>query len=50
MHAIYLDNNATTRVHIDQFSPTGGVLYEVNDDVSVFAGYGEGFRPNSGSS
>ncbi|HQS98368.1 MAG: TonB-dependent siderophore receptor [Novosphingobium sp. 35-62-5] len=36
------------RVHIKQFSPTGGVLYEVNDDVSVFAGYGEGFRPNSG--
>jgi iron complex outermembrane receptor protein len=42
------NNNATTRVHIEQFSPTGGVLYEVNDDVSVFAGYGEGFRPNSG--
>ncbi|NLR72311.1 TonB-dependent siderophore receptor [Novosphingobium sp. ERN07] len=42
------NTNATTRVHIEQFSPTGGVLYEVNDDVSVFAGYGEGFRPNSG--
>lgn len=38
----------TSRIHIKQFSPTGGVLYEVNDDVSVFAGYGEGFRPNSG--
>ena len=38
----------TSRVHIKQFSPTGGVLYELNDDVSVFAGYGEGFRPNSG--
>ncbi len=41
-------NNRTSRVKIKQFSPTGGVLYEVNDDVSVFAGYGEGFRPNSG--
>lgn len=42
------NTNAMTRIHIEQFSPTGGVLYEVNDDVSVFAGYGEGFRPNSG--
>lgn len=38
----------TVRVHIKQFSPTAGALYEINDDLSIFAGYGEGFRPNSG--
>jgi len=41
-------NGRSVLVEQTQFNPTGGVLYEVNDDVSVFAGYGEGFRPNSG--
>ncbi|MFM2372771.1 MAG: hypothetical protein RIS85_2493 [Pseudomonadota bacterium] len=33
-----------------QFSPTAGLLYKVTDTVSVYGGYGEGFRPNSGLS
>ncbi len=41
-------NSSVSRVHIKQFSPTGGALYEINDNLSIFAGYGEGFRPNSG--
>ena len=41
-------NRFAPAVHQTQFNPTGGVLYEVSDDISVFAGYGEGFRPNSG--
>jgi iron complex outermembrane recepter protein len=31
-----------------RFSPNAGVLYEVTDTVGVYAGYGTGFRPNSG--
>ncbi|HQS68272.1 MAG: TonB-dependent siderophore receptor [Novosphingobium sp. 28-62-57] len=41
-------NNRTTIVKQKQFSPTGGVLFEINDDLSIFGGYGEGYRPNSG--
>lgn len=32
----------------ERFSPTAGILYEVTDTVGVYAGYGTGFRPNSG--
>ncbi len=32
----------------ERFSPTAGILYEVTDAVGVYAGYGTGFRPNSG--
>ena len=31
-----------------RFSPNAGILYEVTDTVGVYAGYGTGFRPNSG--
>lgn len=41
-------NNRTILVNQKQFSPTGGILYEINDDLSIFGGYGEGYRPNSG--
>ena len=32
-----------------RFSPTVGLLYELNDSFSIYAGYGRGFRPNSGT-
>jgi iron complex outermembrane receptor protein len=32
----------------ERFSPTAGILYELTDTFSVYAGYGTGFRPNSG--
>lgn len=31
-----------------RFSPTAGILYEITDVLGVYAGYGTGFRPNSG--
>lgn len=37
-----------TPVTEERFSPTAGILYEVTDAVGVYAGYGSGFRPNSG--
>lgn len=32
----------------ERFSPTAGILYELTDTVGIYAGYGTGFRPNSG--
>lgn len=32
-----------------RFSPTAGALFEITDTLSVYGGYGEGFRPNSGT-
>jgi len=32
-----------------RFSPTVGALYEFGDQLSVYASFGEGFRPNSGT-
>jgi iron complex outermembrane recepter protein len=32
-----------------RFSPTAGALFEVTDTLSIYGGYGEGFRPNSGT-
>ncbi len=31
-----------------RFSPTAGALYQVTDVISIYGGYGQGFRPNSG--
>ena len=33
----------------ERFSPTAGLLYKVTDTVSLYGGYGTGFRPNSGT-
>ena len=33
-----------------RFSPTAGLLYKLTDTVSLYGGYGTGFRPNSGTS
>lgn len=33
----------------NRFSPTAGALFEVTDTLSIYGGYGEGFRPNSGT-
>lgn len=32
----------------NRFSPTVGALYELTETLSLYAAYGEGFRPNSG--
>lgn len=31
-----------------RFSPSAGALYEITDSLSIYTGYGTGFRPNSG--
>ncbi|MEO6715826.1 MAG: TonB-dependent receptor [Novosphingobium sp.] len=41
--------NAVTNVTKERFSPTAGVLYELTDTLSIYGGYGSGFRPNSGT-
>jgi iron complex outermembrane receptor protein len=41
--------STVTRVLRERFSPTAGLLYKVTDLLSVYGGYGKGFRPNSGS-
>jgi iron complex outermembrane receptor protein len=42
---------ATTPIVVvkKRFNPTAGALFEITDTLSIYAGYGEGFRPNSGS-
>lgn len=40
---------STPPVTFRKFSPQAGVVYEFSDDLSVYASYGEGFRPNSGT-
>lgn len=42
-------NNRTNIAAQERFSPTAGLLYEVTEQLSVYGGYGEGFRPNSGT-
>ena len=42
-------NNRPFSATVKQFSPTAGVLYKVTEDFSIYGGYGEGFRPNSGT-
>lgn len=34
----------------ERFSPTAGILFELTDALSIYGGYGTGFRPNSGIS
>jgi len=43
------DPPATTTTDDTRFSPQLGAVYLVNDNVSVYASYGEGFRQQSGS-
>lgn len=47
-----IDNRLATlqppKQDIKQFSPQAAVMFRVNDDASVYAAYGEGFRPNTG--
>ncbi|WP_427969361.1 TonB-dependent siderophore receptor [Altererythrobacter sp.] len=38
-----------TVVTKERFSPTVGALYEITDSISLYAAYGTGFRPNSGT-
>lgn len=35
--------------HQDQINPRAGLVYQSSDDISWYASYAEGFRPNSGS-
>lgn len=46
-----IDNQITnrqTRANITNWSPQVGVMYVLNDHLSVYAAYAKGFRPNSG--
>jgi iron complex outermembrane receptor protein len=40
---------ASPRVTFKRFSPQAGAVYEFSDSFSLYASYGEGFRPNSGT-
>ena len=40
--------NGTVRQQKDRFSPSAGALIKVTPTVSLYGGYGSGFRPNSG--
>ncbi|WP_246027302.1 TonB-dependent siderophore receptor [Novosphingobium umbonatum] len=40
--------NLTTNVVKERFSPTVGLLYDLNPRLGLFAAWGNGFRPNSG--
>lgn len=40
---------STPRVKYTRFSPQAGVVYEFSPMFSLYASYGEGFRPNSGT-
>ena len=42
-------SDTVTVVTKNRFSPTAGALYELTDTLSLYAAYGTGFRPNSGS-
>ncbi|MGC6330874.1 TonB-dependent siderophore receptor [Rhizorhabdus sp. FW153] len=47
-HILNRINNREFNVTQKQFNPTAGILYKATDSVSVYGGFGEGFRPNSG--
>lgn len=40
---------STPKVKYTRFSPQAGVVYEFSPSFSLYASYGEGFRPNSGT-
>jgi iron complex outermembrane receptor protein len=42
-------NSARTSFSDTKFSPQAGVVFDLNDAVTLYAAYGQGFRPNSGA-
>jgi len=40
---------STPKTKYTRFSPQAGVVYEFSPSFSIYASYGEGFRPNSGT-
>lgn len=48
-HITQRPSGAVTDVTKERFSPTVGALYEITDTIGVYAAYGTGFRPNSGT-
>jgi iron complex outermembrane receptor protein len=42
-------SGSVSRVTETRFSPQAGLVYQVSDSLSVYAAYGENFRPLSGS-
>lgn len=48
-HILQRPSGAVTEVTKERFSPTVGALYEFSDAIALYAAYGTGFRPNSGS-
>jgi iron complex outermembrane receptor protein len=43
------NTGATTHTSDTRFSPQAGLVYEVDDSLSIYAAWGEGFRANSGA-
>ncbi len=47
-----IDNRLATlqppKQDVTKFSPQAGIMYRLNEDYSLYAAYGEGFRPNTG--
>jgi iron complex outermembrane recepter protein len=41
--------NARTSFSDTKFSPQAGIVFDVNEVVTLYAAYGQGFRPNSGA-
>lgn len=48
-HITQRPSGAVVEVTEERFSPTVGALYEITDSVGIYAAYGTGFRPNSGT-
>lgn len=42
-------NSLTARQDVTAFSPQGGVVFEPTPALSLYASYGKGFRPNTGT-
>ena len=43
-------NSTLARQSVSRISPQAGVVWHVSEPISLYAAYGEGFRPNTGAS
>jgi len=48
-HILQRATGAVTEVTKNRFSPTIGALYQISEPLAIYAAYGTGFRPNSGT-
>jgi iron complex outermembrane receptor protein len=49
LDAVNRSTSARSSFSDTQFSPQAGIVFEASDAISLYAAYGEGFRPNSGA-